>query len=120
MRERAKTIVCDIDGTLIVHKGNILEQHLIEPDVLPAVHEALQAWETAGYTIILTTGRRECTRQQTIEQLVKAKIIYDHLILGCATGVRVIINDCKPDGTLATEALNVNRNVGFSEKEINF
>ena len=120
MNIRSKTIVCDIDGTLIIHKGNILNQHLIEPEVLPGVHKALRTWETKGYTIILTTGRRESTREQTIKQLAKARIIYDHLIMGVATGIRVVINDKKPDGALATRAINVDRNIGFEDYVINF
>ena len=119
MNIRSKTIVCDIDGTLIIHKGNILNQHLIVPEILPGVHEALRAWETKGYTIILTTGRRECTRAQTIKQLVRAKIIYDHLIMGVSTGIRVVINDRKPDGAIATKAMNPDRNTGLTEDTIN-
>jgi hypothetical protein len=63
------------------------------------------------------TGRRESTRKDTERQLSESGIIYDHLIMGISSGVRILINDKKPDGEKAAEAINLNRNEGFNGRE---
>ena len=113
LKIRPKTIICDIDGVLIRHCGDITDQHTIEPELLPGAIETIREWDLGGDTIILTTGRRESTRLATEKQLSDCGIIYDHLIMGVASGIRVLINDKKPDGQDAAVAINLNRNEGF-------
>jgi ribonucleotide monophosphatase NagD (HAD superfamily) len=111
---RPKTIICDIDGVLVQHEGDILTQHVGEPVVLNGVHEALREWDRKGYKIILLTGRRESTREQTEAQLARANIIYDQLVMGITGGVRVLINDFKPLSRVDTaHAINLIRNEGL-------
>ena len=62
-------------------------------------------WNKKGYTIILTTGRRESNRELTIKQLQEAGIFYDQLIMGVGRGPRVVINDLKPDVILLLNSL---------------
>ena len=114
LKDRPNTIICDIDGVLLKHYGDITRQHLIKPVVLPRAIENIKKWDLAGYTIILITGRRESTRFYTEKQLSESGIIYDHLIMGVTGGVRVLINDRKPGGKDDTAmAINLNRNEGF-------
>ena len=95
---RPKTIFCDLDGTLVEHSNPIdIQNPNLILKVLPGVHERLREWDTKGYFIIITTGRKESARQSTQEQLRKAGIIYDQLIMGFGGGDRVIINDRKPN-----------------------
>jgi hydroxymethylpyrimidine pyrophosphatase-like HAD family hydrolase len=109
-----KTIFCDIDGTLLFHKGDIVKNILEQPIILPNVIESIKQWEKLNYKIILTTGRKECTREQTEQQLSKVGIIYDYLIMGITNGDRIIINDKKPNGIKNTcYAINLVRNKGF-------
>lgn len=119
MDNRPKTIICDIDGTLLKHHGDITKQHLSEPELLPGVIDTIKEWDIKGYKIILITGRRESVRKETEEQLSKVGIIYDHLIMGATGGVRVLINDRKQGCIENTaEAINLERNEGFDHNDL--
>ena len=112
---KTKTIFCDIDGTLWEHVGNSQKQALrSQYKILPNTIEAITQWDRLGYTIILTTGRKESLREKTKEHLVKLGIVYDKLIMGIGGGDRIIINDKKPSSTKNTcYAINVIRNKGI-------
>jgi mannose-6-phosphate isomerase len=108
-----KTVFCDIDGTLVTHTGNIL-QNLYTKETLTNVSETIRRWDKLNYTIILTTGRQESTRKQTESQLLEMGIVYSQLIMGLPNGPRVLINDKKPNGIDNTAyAVNVVRNEGL-------
>lgn len=115
----SKTIFCDIDGTLLEYQRDE-GIDFKNPKVLPGVKEALFNWKKKGYILILTTGRKESLRKATEEQLFKAGIDYDYLIMGLTGAPRYLINDTKPD-TVAentAEAIMVKRNVGFNKRLI--
>jgi|UniRef100_A0A6C0CW42 quercetin dioxygenase-like cupin family protein len=110
-----KTIFCDIDGTLLKHFGNIKDNIENEPIILDSVLNTIHQWEKLNYKIILTTGRKECTRKITEEQLLKCGIVYDSLIMGVTNGDRVLINDKKLNGINNTAyAINLVRNKGLT------
>jgi hydroxymethylpyrimidine pyrophosphatase-like HAD family hydrolase len=115
---RPKTIICDIDGTLVVH-GSPSEVATISYKMvlLPGTLAKLEEWEVKGYKIILLTGRKESMRKVTETQLREVGIFYDQLIMGVGGGVRYLINDYKPDGSSSSFSVNVERNVGV--KDIN-
>ena len=116
---RPKTIFCDIDGTLLEHFPPGESFYGFKPEVLPGTVEKLLEWDKKGYNIILTTGRKESMRKITIEQLESAGIFYDQLIMGIGGGVRVLINDYKPDNTEETAvAITLKRNEGKNKIEI--
>tara|TARA_Y100000592_G_scaffold78202_1_gene122909 strand:- start:1728 stop:2084 length:357 start_codon:yes stop_codon:yes gene_type:complete len=117
---RPKTIFCDLDGTLVEHSNPIdIQNPNLILKVLPGVHERLREWDTKGYFIIITTGRKESARKSTQEQLRNAGIIYDQLIMGFGGGDRVIINDRKPNSERDTVyAINLTRNEGIENVEI--
>jgi hypothetical protein len=108
----AKTIFCDIDGTLLKHHGNMVRNVYGEPEVLPGVLDSLEAWNRLNYRIVLTTGRKESTRKRTEDQLASVGIIYDHLVMGLPNGQRILINDRKTDGSPTVLAINPSRNSG--------
>lgn len=110
---RPKTIICDIDGTLIKHHGNLTQQLLNDPEALPGTIEKLNEWDRKGYQIILITGRKEPMRKITEEQLVKLGIVYDKLVMGVTSGERILINDSKPTGEKTAFAVCVERNLGI-------
>lgn len=112
-----KTIFCDIDGTLVRHKGVIVKQYIEDLELLEGTLEKLAEWDRKGYNIILTTGRREGMRRSTEEQLLKLGIFYDQLIMGLGPGKRIIINDKKVSGEETAEAFCIDRNKGI--KDIN-
>lgn len=114
MKEYPKTILCDIDGVLFEHRGDVTKQHLANLLILDGTIEAIKDWDKKGYKIILLTGRRESVRQETEAQLTNAGIIFDHLIMGLPRGTRVVINDTKPNQTSMTAfAICVKRNEGL-------
>jgi len=118
INQRPKSLILDIDGTLINHCGNICDQYTNDIIVLPGVLDKFKEWDVKGYKIILMTGRRESGRKYLEEQLLKAGIFYDQLIMGIGNGVRVLINDCKPNSNEPTAiAICVERNSGLKDIE---
>ena len=115
-----KTIFCDLDGTLVKHSNPAAVQNPdLELKVLPGVHKRLREWDTKGYHIVITTGRKESARNATIKQLQRAGILYDQLIMGFGGGDRILINDRKPNSDRDTAcAINVDRNSGVLDIEI--
>jgi len=120
MDTRAKTIFCDIDGTLIEHlPPTQTAKSGFTPTALPGTIETLLEWDKQGYNIILVSGRREGARQETERQLSDLGIIYDQLILGIGGGKRYIINDRKPaGGEDYALAINLDRNTGIGQLDI--
>ena len=116
---KPKTIFCDLDGTLVKHCNPVeIQDPNLELEVLEGTHQKLRDWDNKGYTIIITTGRKESARPSTIKQLQRAGILYDALIMGFGGGDRILINDRKTDGTPTALAINLPRNSGVSEIEI--
>jgi histidinol phosphatase-like enzyme len=117
-----KTILLDIDGTLIPHNRPLSEQHYHKDfpnEPLKGVLKKLMEWERKGYRIVLTTGRRECWRKFTVKQLEDMGIWYDQLVMGLGSGPRILINDLKPGSEEATAtAINLPRNQGIGDLEI--
>ena len=126
-----KTIFCDIDGTLVRHLGKGLAcqtsaETFDTSFVLPGTVEKLNEWQAKGYTIVLTTGRRESQRRSTETQLHNLGLIWDHLVMGLPNGPRVLINDLKPgtnpeidQGYLETaQAICLMRNKGIKDISI--
>ena len=116
MDTRPKTIICDIDGTLVKHEIPTTNTSFNKKlKLLPGTIEKLSEWDAKGYNIILITGRRESMRKATEDQLAEAGIIYDPLIMGIGGGPRILINDNKPDGKEVAFAYNIERNKGIND-----
>ena len=119
MKNKLKTIFCDIDGTLIKSYNNLYCQIINKPIILDGTIEKLVEWDRSGYNIILTTGRRESLRKITEKQLCELGIFYDQLIMGIGGGKRYLINDLKPNSSDQTaEAINLIRNEGIRNVKI--
>lgn len=108
-----KTIICDIDGTLVKYRKNtkniMMNPHL----VLDGVIEKINHWENMGCRIILITGRRENLRKETEEALTKLGIPFDMLLMGFADTGRVLIND--EGSKVKAHAVSLKRDSGFSD-----
>ena len=120
LNNRPKTIICDIDGTLVKHVTPLeTSKPNFKMELLPGTIEKLHEWDVNGYNIILISGRREGSRKETEKQLSEVGIIYDKLILGVGGGVRHLINDKKPDGVIDTSySHNLIRNKGIKDLEL--
>jgi len=115
MNEMKKTIFLDIDGCVLKHKGNMSDIILNDSEILPGVKEKFNEWDGLGYKIVLTTGRRESARKLTEKQLFSYGLFWDHLIMGCNRGERILINDFKPSSDEPTaRAICLTRNTGLS------
>ncbi len=109
-----KTIICDIDGCIFKHRGNLPDMIKTVPELLPGVKEKFDEWDKKAWKIILLTGRRESMRKITESQLRSFGLFWDQLIMGATRGERVIINDKKPNSNIPTaSAINLTRDKGF-------
>ena len=117
----SKTILCDIDGTLVKHGGNVFNYTLQNKfELLEDTTELINTWDRLGYNIILITGRKESLRNTTEKHLQEVGIVYDKLIMGVGNGDRVLINDKKKNSNKNTSyCLNVNRDKGLLSKHFN-
>jgi len=110
-----KTIFIDIDGTILKHAHTISDVYKEQEEILPGVIEKLNEWDSQNYKIVLTTARKESTREHTEKQLRKFGIAWDYLIMGIG-GTRYLINDKlssnDPDRALG---INVITNDGFKK-----
>lgn len=115
-----KTIFLDIDGTLVKQKNNLSDVMVQDIEPLPGVIEKLNEWNWKGYKIVLTTGRKESSRQKTEESLRSAGFFWDYLIMGLDVGgTRIIINDSIDVSKNKTaKAITVKRNSGFKNIKI--
>ena len=120
MKNKSKTIFCDLDGTLVKHSNPIsIQDPNYELKVLPGTHDKLRDWDSKGYHIIITTGRKESSREATVKQMQKAGINYDQLIMGFGGALRYIINDRKLNSEDDTVfAINIDRNRGIKDVEL--
>jgi hypothetical protein len=109
-----KTIICDIDGCIFKHMGNLCNMHLEESVLLNGVKEKFDEWDKKAYRIVLLTGRRESMREITEKQLRKNGLFWDVLVMGATRGERVLINDLKPSLDVPTaSAVNLIRDEGL-------
>ena len=119
---RPKTIICDIDETILKHSGSLKNIHASTPKVLENVLDTFVEWDNKGYNIILITGRRESLRKITEEHLAKCGIFYDQLVMGVGGGSRVLINDLKPNeedpNNPTAIAINIKRDAGLKDVKI--
>lgn len=126
-----ETFFLDIDGTVLKHQGNnsnvLLRASTSVRDIvngpgeelLPGVKEKLDEWHSRGCKVFFTTGRPECMREFTEDQLARFGITYTGLIMDAGCGVRVLVNDLKPSHKGKTaKAVNVERNVGLGGVKI--
>lgn len=100
-----KTWFIDLDGTLVVHNG-----YKNDGDVLlDGVTNFFNSLPKDDF-IIITTARNKKYKKQTIDFLNKNNIKYNKIIFDLPTGERILVNDKKPDGTLTSYSINVDRN----------
>jgi len=117
-----KTIISDIDGTLIHHytdkDGKGVDYQALQPvKILPGTKEKFDQWKSQGYHIILVTAREERFKKLTETQLEQVEIPYDVLLMNVPSP-RILINDLKPYSDEPTaKAINLKRNQGI--KHIN-
>ena len=113
------TIFCDLDGTLW-EQGDPTEiaKPGYQPKIIHGTADKIREWDSKGYKIILTTGRKESLRDVTVKQLSYAGVVYDQLIMGIGGGSRVLINDLRATGEQSAFVCQPKRNEGIGGIEL--
>ena len=80
---RQKAAIVDMDGTLALLNGrDPYDERTVKNDLLnPVLFEVLQLLLAQGYSIVITTGRHEKSRMDTIEWLRKHGVMYSDLFM---------------------------------------
>jgi len=112
---KPSTILCDLDGTILKHLHSFSDVTNIKAELLPGVREKFDEWDSHGHKIILVTARKESARLITEQHLRSLGIPYDQLIMGVASGCRILINDRMFENTERALSVNVTTNEGFSK-----
>jgi hypothetical protein len=111
---KQKTVFADIDGLLVIHNGEgASRQWLLPHKLVDGAREFLDALEREGVYIVLVTARKECVREDTVQQLRWMGLIYDQLVMGLGSGPRYLLNDSKPGQPETCFALTLERNAAI-------
>ena len=113
------TIFCDLDGTLW-EQGDPTEiaKPGFQPKIIHGTVTKIREWDSKGFKIILTTGRKESLRDVTVKQLSYAGVVYDQLVMGIGGGSRVLINDLRANGDQSAFVYQPKRNEGVGGIEL--
>lgn len=103
------TWLIDIDGTIAVHNGYLMNDEDMPLENSCAFLRSLPE----GDFILLLTSRPESTRSLTEIFLKKNHIRYDGIVFGLPVGERILINDDKPSGLRMSYAIALPRDEGI-------
>lgn len=117
--DKPKTIICDIDGTILKHVHRFSEIVDTVPQLLPGVIEKINQWDSQGHKIILMTARKESARETTEKHLKSLGLCWDQLVMGVTSGKRVLIND-KLNKKHPDRAISININTDSGFKNVNW
>lgn len=112
------TIFCDIDGSILAHRGTLINIYKHPTATYTGTPEKFHEWWEKGYTIILTTARPESMRHYTERQLESVGIVFHQLVMNCGHGPRYVLNDRKPDGADMAIGITLERDEGIANVDI--
>lgn len=116
---KKNTYFIDIDGTILKHRFDDFDDPMSVTIPIKKSIDAINQLKKEGHKIILTTARNEYMRNRTMDQLTEANCSWDQLVMGCTTGVRVVINDRGNHNTHdRTQAIDVDRDRGFDYNDL--
>jgi len=102
----------DLDGTIFKHNGLFEDGY---DTLLPGVKE-LWACIPLDDVIVISTARKSCWKEKSVQTLIDNGLWYNFLLFDCAHGERIVVNDNKPEFNLKTAiAWNVERDKGFPQ-----
>lgn len=108
------TVFCDIDGTIIVHRGDLQTMLDSEPLPIQTTIDTLNQLADEGHLIVLVTARPEYSRLRTIAQLDQVGVRYHRLFMDMTAGKRCVVNDGKPKMPKTAYGITVQRDRGLS------
>lgn len=113
------TVFIDLDGLLVKHSGEgASTQWYTLLELVPEARLLLDEMEKRGWTVILTTARKECVRKHTLQELDRLRLHYDGVLFGITSGHRWILNDAKPDSPDTAHAITLPRNGPINAQRI--
>ena len=112
---KPKTYFIDIDGCIFIHRGEGASyQWLLKPpELCYGVVQQLDILERRGDMIVLVTARPETLRERLEYELQLLGVIYHRLVMGVTSGVRVLVNDAKPENEDTAIGITIPRNEGL-------
>ena len=113
---KAKTIFCDIDGTIFKYRS-FATYISSTPELLPQAKERVNGWFDQGHVIVLTTARPDYLRHHTLKELTEAGIRFHKLITNLGRGERYLINDKHPEDGDRAISINLKTDEGFANKK---
>jgi hypothetical protein len=118
-REDAQTYFIDLDGTLFKSTDQLQEPDWGDNEKLMSNIELVSSLASTSY-IIFVTSRPESYRMKTMEQLEKAGLRFNQLLMGLPNTRRVLINNYE-DGINpypAAMAINLKKDVGSIQNQM--
>lgn len=115
MKDQRKTWFIDFDGTLVYQKSHLSE----EDQILPSTLEFFQRIVKEEDCVVVTTARSENDHKERIRSFMDSNNLKcDFILCGVTSGIRILINDKKPDGSTTAYSLNTVRDQGINIEEI--
>lgn len=111
-QRRRRLWMLDVDGTILKHQGNATGA-CTSNTILDGVVDFFNLIHSKGDQIIITTGRTESMREVTEKQLREHGLFWDILLMGIATGERMVVNDYTNTNEPKAIAINIERNSGL-------
>lgn len=110
-----RTWLIDLDGTVVKHNAYLDSGD----ELLTGVREF---WSRISHEdrVVLITARSSRYQDATQKFLQAENLRYDLLIMDMPSGERILVNDCKPDGTITAYAFNVERDQGLGQISLDF
>jgi hydroxymethylpyrimidine pyrophosphatase-like HAD family hydrolase len=114
MKDKRKTWFLDFDGTIVDQKSYVLKKDY----VLSSAKEFFDKKVSADDIVVITTAREEKHKSRIKKFMKENNFKCDVILCEMSAGIRILVNDEKPDGTKTAYAYNVKRNKGIDIKEL--
>lgn len=110
--QQYSTLFVDLDGTLVKNSAQYAAPFWGETDgIQPNVDAINHLYDSGKVQIIITTSRKEETKEVTFKQLERVGIKYHKVIFDLSHGRRIVINDYAPSNPFKScDAINIKRN----------
>jgi hypothetical protein len=105
-----RTWILDLDGTIVKHNGYRNEEG---DKVLDGVIDFFENEVMQDDYVLIVTARSAKYKEDTIKFLDENKIRFNQIIFDMPSGLRILINDKKPDGTETALSFNMDRDQGM-------
>lgn len=110
MIDKRKTWFLDFDGTIVYQESYFKDEDRILPTTIDFFNNSIGENDF----VVITTGREDCHKDRIKNFMNSFGLKCDLVICGLPTGVRILVNDAKPDGTKTAFSHNVTRDEGIN------